>query len=40
MCDNFNVSLEIERNSEDNISINGYKKLDLIQAKLNGKIYS
>ena len=37
MCENFNVSLEIEKNSMNNIIINGYTKMDLLNAKQVGK---
>ena len=38
MCENFNVSVEIDKNSLDNILINGYNKVDLISAKQFGKL--
>jgi len=37
MHENFNVSLEIEKSSPENIFINGYNKLDLLNAKQLGK---
>ena len=39
MCENFNVSVEIDKNSSENILINGYNKSYLISAKQFGKLF-